>query len=133
MISGIRAVAALLVGLGPAACSFVSVGHPVTMPAQTAETSAGTVLTDHDGRTLYTFSQDAEGTSRCTGACTALWRPLLAPPGARPAGLYSIITRPDGQKQWAYDGKPLYTRADEEVSGNTPAVAVDGDWRVAHP
>ena len=45
-------------------------------------TSLGDVLVDAQGRTLYGFTNDANGTSTCTGACATNWPPLtVAAPG----------------------------------------------------
>jgi predicted lipoprotein with Yx(FWY)xxD motif len=41
--------------------------------------------------------------------CIDRWSPFLAQPGSEPSGRWSIVTRPDGQTQWAYDEGPLYT------------------------
>jgi predicted lipoprotein with Yx(FWY)xxD motif len=73
------------------------------------------VLTNAAGMTLYTFDKDAAGSgkSECNGPCATNWPPLLSAADAKASGDYTIITRNDGAKQWAYKGKPLYTyRAD---------------------
>src|SRR5690242_20581370 len=73
-----------------------------------AQTAKGPALADAKGMTLYTFDKDEGGKSACNGKCAENWPPLLVDAGrAAPAG-YSIITRDDGGKQWAYKGKPLY-------------------------
>lgn len=42
-------------------------------------------------------------------ACTDVWLPVYANEGAPvPVGDFSIVTRSDGKKQWAYEGYPLY-------------------------
>jgi len=67
-----------------------------------------------DGKPLYTFANDrTPGKSACNGACANAWPPLAAAAGAADDGDWTVITRDDGAKQWAYKGKPLYTyRAD---------------------
>lgn len=42
-------------------------------------------------------------------SCTDVWPPVLAKPGAKPVGKWTILDRKDGRKQWAYDGYALYT------------------------
>jgi predicted lipoprotein with Yx(FWY)xxD motif len=42
-------------------------------------------------------------------SCTGLWPPVLASDDDKDAGKFSIVKRPDGRKQWAYDGFALYT------------------------
>lgn len=84
-------------------------------PARVAvRSTAGTrVLVDAAGRSLYLFTRDARGRSRCTGACAAAWRPLLTrgrPRGAggvRP-GLLGRTPGADGRRQVTYAGHPLY-------------------------
>lgn len=41
--------------------------------------------------------------------CTQAYPPTLAPGNAKPVGKWTVITRKDGRKQWAYDGFALYT------------------------
>jgi predicted lipoprotein with Yx(FWY)xxD motif len=75
-----------------------------------------------DGKPLYTFANDrTPGKSACNGACATAWPPLAADAGAANDGEWTVITRDDGSKQWAYKGKPLYTykgdRAGQAASG----------------
>jgi len=82
-------------------------GHAL---AQTPAKVADGVLTNASGMTLYTFDKDSAGSgkSTCNGPCAANWPPLMAKEGEQASGDYSIVTRDDGAKQWAYKGKPLY-------------------------
>ncbi len=50
------------------------------------DTSLGAVLTDAKGMTLYTFSRDDAGISKCYGKCAEYWPPLTAEAGAEPVG-----------------------------------------------
>jgi predicted lipoprotein with Yx(FWY)xxD motif len=67
------------------------------------------VLSDSKGMTLYTFDNDVGGKSVCTGQCAQFWPPLMAAADAKTMGQWSVVTRDDGSKQWAFKGKPLYT------------------------
>jgi predicted lipoprotein with Yx(FWY)xxD motif len=86
----------------------------------------GRVLVAASGKALYSSDVEADGKVRCTGGCTSFWEPLTigssAPPTApASAGMLGLIRRPDGAKQVALDGKPLYTFAEDppdEVTGN---------------
>ena len=49
---------------------------------KSAETSAGEILTDAKGMTLYTFDKDTAGTSNCYDKCAVNWPPLIAAAGA---------------------------------------------------
>jgi predicted lipoprotein with Yx(FWY)xxD motif len=42
-------------------------------------------------------------------SCAQAWPPALAPANAKPVGKWTVITRKDGSKQWAFDGFALYT------------------------
>jgi predicted lipoprotein with Yx(FWY)xxD motif len=72
---------------------------------------AGTVLVNATGQPLYAADQEAGGAMRCTGACTAIWKPLAAKgtPTATVAGSLGTVTRSDGTMQVTYNGKLLYT------------------------
>jgi predicted lipoprotein with Yx(FWY)xxD motif len=80
---------------------------------------------DARGRTLYTHENDAPGRSNCTGECAEKFRPAVPVPGAQPLGKWTIFAREDGTRQWALDGRPLYTFADDadpgSVFGNSAA------------
>ena len=66
------------------------------------------VLADGTMMTLYTFAKDMPGVSNCNDNCAKNWPPLAAAADAKPMGDWTIITRADGTKQWAYKGMPLY-------------------------
>jgi predicted lipoprotein with Yx(FWY)xxD motif len=83
-----------------------------------------------DGKPLYTFANDrTAGKSACNNACATAWPPLAAAAGAADDGDWTVVTRDDGSKQWAYKGKPLYTyRAD---APGKPASGVGPAWPLA--
>ena len=80
--------------------------------------ATGGVLVNAKGLTLYTFDKDVPGRSNCNGDCAVKWPPVLAADGARAGGDYSIVTRDDGRKQWAFRGKPLYTWPEDQEPGD---------------
>jgi predicted lipoprotein with Yx(FWY)xxD motif len=93
------------------------------------------VLVGANGRTLYTFDNDAVGSgkSACNGPCADKWPPLKAGAADRGEGNYSIVTRDDGTKQWAYKGKPLYAWVKDTKPGDTGGDGVKGVWHTAKP
>ena len=93
------------------------------------------VLTNADGMTLYVFDKDAAGAgkSACNGDCATNWPPLMATAGDKASGDYSIITRDDGSRQWAYKGKPLYRWAKDQKPGDTTGDGVKNVWHAAKP
>jgi len=90
------------------------------------------VLTDSEGMTLYTFTKDAAGSGRsvCNGRCAKNWPPLSAGADAKAHGPYSVITRDDGGKQWAYDGMPLYLWVKDKKPGDRTGDGFRGVWHV---
>src|SRR5690606_6277180 len=107
-MSGGIAMRRLLVGVAAAALGAASIALAQVGPAKIGDSAKGKVLTDQNGMTLYIFDKDSDGKSVCNGPCAANWPPLMAPADARADGGYTVITRDDGGKQWAYKGKPLY-------------------------
>jgi predicted lipoprotein with Yx(FWY)xxD motif len=97
--------------------------------------AADGVLTGANGMTLYTFDKDAAGSgkSACNGPCTNNWPPLAADASAMATGEYTIITRDDGAKQWAYKGKPLYFWMKDKNPGDKTGDGFNGVWHAAKP
>ena len=99
------------------------------MPAKKA---ADGTLTNASGMTLYTFDKDSAGKSVCNGPCATNWPPLMATGNAGPSGDWTIVTRDDGAKQWAYKGKPLYTWAKDQKPGDkTGDGFANNSWHTA--
>ncbi len=104
----------------------------------TSSGPVGDYLTGADGKTLYIFTKDTPNTSVCVDACATKWPPLIvtgdAP--AAPAGVtgaLSVIDRPDGSKQLALNGSPLYYYQPDTKAGDTTGEGVGGVWFVARP
>lgn len=91
----------------------------------------GGMLVGTTGMTLYMFDKDAGGKSACNGPCAANWPPLTAKDGAMASGDWSIITRDDGAKQWAYKSKPLYFWSKDQKAGDKTGDGFNGVWHVA--
>jgi predicted lipoprotein with Yx(FWY)xxD motif len=98
--------------------------------AQAQGKMAGGMLVNGTGMTLYTFDKDAGGKSACNGPCAANWPPLMAASGSAPAGDWTIITRDDGSKQWAYKGKPLYQWSKDQKPGDMTGDGFNSVWHV---
>jgi predicted lipoprotein with Yx(FWY)xxD motif len=103
--------------------------------AQAPTKAEGGVLTNTAGMTLYTFDKDeaGKGKSVCNGPCATNWPPLTAAGEVKAAGDYTIITRDDGAKQWAYKGKPLYLWAKDQKPGDKTGDGFNGVWHTAKP
>jgi predicted lipoprotein with Yx(FWY)xxD motif len=89
------------------------------------------MLTNNAGMTLYTFDKDAGGKSACNGPCAGNWPPLMAGADAKDSGDWSVVTRDDGGKQWAYKSKPVYTWAKDTKPGDKTGDNFNNAWHVA--
>ena len=90
------------------------------------------VLTNSSGMTLYTFDKDVAGNGKsvCNGPCAANWPPVMAQDSDKASGDYSIVTRDDGKKQWAFKGKPLYLWAKDQKPGDKTGDGFNNVWHV---
>ena len=52
-------------------------------------------------------------------SCAQLWPPVLAPADAKGVDKWTVIKRPDGSSQWAYDGYAMYTSNLDKKPGDT--------------
>jgi len=102
--------------------------------ASSAKTQMG-VLTNPAGMTLYVFDKDAAGSgkSACNGDCAQKWPPLAAAASDKASGDYTIVTRDDGTRQWAYKGKPLYLWFKDQKPGDMTGDGVNNVWHAAKP
>jgi predicted lipoprotein with Yx(FWY)xxD motif len=118
----------LLSLLSAALLTVTFAAHAQTAPAKKA---ADGTWTDAKGMTLYTFDKDSAGKSACNGPCATNWPPLMAAGDAKPVGDWTVITRDDGGKQWAYKSKPLYGWVKDTKPGDKTGDGVGGTWRTA--
>ena len=110
-----------------AACASLT---PSTAPA----TAVDGVLVGPQKMTLYTFDKDTTpGKSVCNGPCATNWPPLAASADANAQGDWSVITRDDGSRQWAFRGKPLYHWVKDQKPGDKTGDGVNNVWHVARP
>jgi predicted lipoprotein with Yx(FWY)xxD motif len=105
----------------------------------TASSSAGRIVVDAKGMSLYFFTKDTKdsGTSACTGGCLAAWPPALttaATPSAEGVtGTLGTITTPDGAKQLTLNGMPLYYYAKDKKAGDVTGQGVGDAWYLSDP
>jgi predicted lipoprotein with Yx(FWY)xxD motif len=85
-------------------------------------------------RTLYTLSFDTPNKTTCTGACAAIWPPLLtsgrakAGPGVSQRAI-GTLRRPDGTFQVTYHGHPVYMFAFDLGNGAPPGLT-NGEYLI---
>ncbi len=98
----------------------------------------GSVLTTGSGQTLYLLSSDPAKSSKCAGACTSQWPPLIASgapevgSGAR-GSLLSTFKRSDGKQQVSYNGHALYTHAGAGATSGAGVAGEGGVWYLVSP
>jgi predicted lipoprotein with Yx(FWY)xxD motif len=103
-------------------------------PVKVVQTKKGYIFVDAQGMTLYTFDRDTTGSkSTCEGKCTERWIPLAASAGAEAKGDFTVITRGDGSKMWAYRYRPLYTSQSDKAPGDINGFDSANLWHVARP
>ena len=128
-----------LVAIGLAACggssnssdSASAAANTTATGSDTVSTKSisgvGTVLVDSKGMALYTNNQDSGMNVACTGSCTAIWVPLMAPSSGQPASSDQAVqaklgmVKSKGGSQVTFGGKPLYTFVQDspgQVTGN---------------
>lgn len=84
------------------------------------------VFANDKGMTLYAFAQDLPGKPTCGAIdeCSKTWHAAVALPDAEPVEGWSLIDIGEGKRQWAYQGKPMYTYSGDvdigSVYGNSP-------------
>ena len=115
-----------------AAALFAAGAIGQSMPS--AVKSHNGMLVNRSGMTLYTFDKDAAGKSNCNGQCATNWPPLMAAADANAMGDWTIVTRDDGGKQWAYRGKPLYLWIKDQKPGDATGDGfANNSWHIAKP
>ena len=116
-----------------ALCAGLAAGCASIMNAPAK--SEGGVWVGPNGMALYTFDRDpaGEGKSVCVDKCAVLWPPFIADSGAQASGDWTVVTRADGSKQWAYKGKPLYYWVKDQKPGDRTGDGVNKVWWLARP
>ena len=101
----------------------------------------GTYLVDAEGKALYLFMADTDGSSTCNGDCAGAWPPLttegepMAGDGVE-ASMLDTVEREDGTMQVTYNGQPLYYFVRDESASDTNGQGVEGfgaGWYLVSP
>ena len=117
-------VSTLVLAIAAASAGLAQAAAPVK--------TAGGMLVNTSGMTLYTFDNDTAGSgkSACNGPCAGLWPPVMAEADAKPEGDMTIVVRDDGTKQWAYKGKPVYLYKSDMKAGDMTGDNFKNVWHV---
>lgn len=106
---------------------------------KTASSSAGNIVVDAEGMSVYIFTKDVKdsGTSACTGDCLAAWPPVTTtsdtPAAEGVTGALGTITTPDGKQQVTLGGMPLYYFAKDAKPGDVLGQGVNDVWYLVDP
>ena len=97
----------------------------------------GTVLTA-DGQTLYLFTKDRPGETRCVEQCAQIWPPVIVTrhPDTRGdvPGKLGTTKRDDGRRQLTYNDVPVYLYIEDAPhSDDANGQDVDHEWYVLKP
>jgi predicted lipoprotein with Yx(FWY)xxD motif len=134
------AAVAIVAVLGAAAAFYAvrasGADHVRVVMTATNKTLGKKILVTRRGMTLYSLSVERKGKFICTDmTCLSLWKPLTIPKGdvATGAAQLSVVKRPDGRRQVAFRGGPLYTFAQDMRRGDVKGNGFKdvGVWRVA--
>lgn len=129
---------------------------PVDLPADFREldTDVGPVFANGAGLTFYLRTSAADPckdenktpgddfdaarklyASYAAPTCAQQWPPVLASADAHPVGDWSIVTRPEGAKQWAYKGHPVHLSHKDQLPGDVNGLGhsrfASANWAVA--
>lgn len=100
-----------------------------------ADNDLGQLLVDADGRTMYGFTKDADGTPTCVDGCANAWPPVIVDETLDLSTLpesasLSIVDRPEGSKQLKAGKWPLYYFSGDTAAGETNGQGSGGIWFV---
>jgi predicted lipoprotein with Yx(FWY)xxD motif len=134
-----RRLLSLLVVIGVAACLPAALAGARVSRAELKlrKTSAGTILVDRRGFTLYAFTKDRPNHDACAAIphCLAVWPAMtsggkpIAGPGVKRGLIGTIPVR--GQRQVTYAGHPLYHYIADSGPGQTSYINIfqfGGRW-----
>jgi predicted lipoprotein with Yx(FWY)xxD motif len=62
-----------------------------------------------------------------------MWTAFVARIGAEVKGELTVHTRADGQMQWGWNGRPLYTFAGDQAPGDAEGDGLGGVWHAVRP
>jgi predicted lipoprotein with Yx(FWY)xxD motif len=100
----------------------------------------GQILALSGGWTVYRYTKDKTGQSKCAGTCTKVWPPVLLAAGqSKPVGdgvgHLGSLKRADGKLQVTYEGIPLYRFVGDVKKGEVSGNGKDkfGSWWTVNP
>lgn len=110
-----------------------------TVDLKTASSSAGNIVVDGKGMSVYYFTKDVKdsGKSNWTGDCLVKWPPVITtndtPKVEGVTGKVGTITTADGKKQVTVDGMPVYLWQKDKAPGDVTGQGVGNVWYLVAP
>jgi predicted lipoprotein with Yx(FWY)xxD motif len=118
----------------PAAPATTAAPAPAPASITLADTPLGKIMVDAEGRTLYAFTNDKDGTSTCNGACAKAWpaAPITGDPvaGDGITAALTTVDNPAGGKMLKAGKWPLYRFSGDAAPGDTNGQGSGGVWFV---
>jgi predicted lipoprotein with Yx(FWY)xxD motif len=106
-----------------------------TVSVRAADSPLGKILVDDSGRTLYGFTKDKPGASKCDADCIAVWPALTSARDVKAgagtdAALLKETKLGEGAEQAVYGDWPLYYYVGDATAGDVNGQGLDGEWFV---
>ena len=76
---------------------------------------------------LYVFGGDEPGTSNCDQVCILVWPIIRADENDEALGDWTVIDREHGNRQWLYQGRPVYMFYND-TPGNPRGIGLREGW-----
>lgn len=98
----------------------ISKNTPAGFDLKLVDSAQSVVLTDHQGFSIYSYSNDEESPDNACALkdCYEYWLPVAAPALARGFDDFSVLDRADGTRQWALRERPLFTFKGDLLPGD---------------
>lgn len=111
-------------------------GAPQTVTITVRTGEFGDYLVDSSGATVYLYTKDSQGASKCSAGCLKIWPAVLGTPQAGEgvdASKLGTIQRESGKAQLTYAGHPLYYYAKDTAPGQIAGQGVKDVWYLVSP
>lgn len=116
-----------------------TVTDAATVDLKTASSSAGNIVVDGKGMSVYYYTKDVKdsGKSNCIGDCLVAWPPVITtndtPKVEGVTGKVGTITTADGKKQVTIEGMPVYLWEKDKDPGDITGQGVGNVWYLVAP
>lgn len=121
------------------ASATASASESATADLKTGASSAGKIVVDGKGMSVYHFTKDVKdsGKSNCVEKCLVAWPPVFTT-NATPVvdgvtGTVGTITTAEGKKQVTVNGLPVYYFHKDKAEGDITGQGVGSVWYLVSP